>query len=112
MEFWAGELGNNHIKGIKHSNVMDSVFNYLEVDNPKINYSYENLFLDNGAFSIFKNNFHEKKPNTKINNDVIINIQETSSNILNRSKGSDRSVPERKAISCSAPLPFAENRPS
>ena len=76
MDFWAGELGNNHIKGIKHSNVMDSVFNYLKLDDPKINYPYENLFLDNGAFSIFKNNFHKKKPTLKINNNQIIDIQE------------------------------------
>jgi len=31
--------------------VMDSVFNYLKDDEPRIRYSYRKLFLDNGAYS-------------------------------------------------------------
>jgi queuine/archaeosine tRNA-ribosyltransferase len=76
MDYWAGELGNNYINGIKHSNVMDSVFNYLQVENPVIKYPYDNLFLDNGAFSIFKNNFNNKKQKIKIDLNNIIDIQE------------------------------------
>ena len=53
MDYWAGELGNNYIEGIKHGNVMDSVYNFLKSDEPKIKYPYKKLFLDNGAFSIF-----------------------------------------------------------
>ncbi|MBD3215027.1 MAG: hypothetical protein GF311_20615 [Candidatus Lokiarchaeota archaeon] len=77
MDYWAGELGTNYIKGIKHNNVMDSVYNYLEVENPVIKYPFENLFLDNGAFSIFKNNFSGKKQKIEIDINNIIDIQET-----------------------------------
>ena len=76
MDYWAGELGNNYVKGITHSKVMDSVFNYLNSYNPKIEYAYKNLFLDNGAFSIFKNNYNQKKKKIQINLDSIIDIQE------------------------------------
>lgn len=76
MDYWAGELGNNFIEGIKHGNVMDSVYNFLKSDEPKIRYPYENLFLDNGAFSIFKNNYNKKKEEVRINLDEIIDIQE------------------------------------
>ena len=44
MDYWAGELGNSYIRGIKHSTVMDSVYNYLGKENPEIKYSYEDLF--------------------------------------------------------------------
>ena len=76
MDYWAGELGNNFIEGIQHGNVMDSVYNFLKSDEPKIKYPYENLFLDNGAFAIFKNNYHHKKKKVSINLDTIIDIQE------------------------------------
>jgi len=76
MDFWAGELGDNYIKGIKHNNVMDSVYNYLHKNEPKINYPFKNLFLDNGAFSILKNNYTHKKKKIKINLASIIDIQE------------------------------------
>lgn len=76
MDFWAGELGNNFINGIEHNNVMDSVFNFLNSDNPIIKYPYKDLFLDNGAFSIFKNNYNLKKKRITINLNSIIDIQE------------------------------------
>ena len=76
MDYWAGELGNNFIEGIKHGNVMDSVFNFLKSDNPIIKYPYKDLFLDNGAFSIFKNNYNRKKKRITINLNSIIDIQE------------------------------------
>ncbi len=76
MEYWAGVLGNNYIKGIKHNNVMDSVYNYLNKEDPKITYPYKNLFLDNGAFSIFKNNYNKRKKKIEIKLDSIIDIQE------------------------------------
>ncbi len=76
MDYWAGELGTNYIKNIKHVNVMDSVYNYLKLDEPKIEYPYKNLFLDNGAFSIFKNNYHRNKKKITIPLESIINIQE------------------------------------
>jgi len=76
MDFWAGELGNNSVPGIIHGKVMDSVYNYLKLDEPKINYAYKSLFLDNGAFSIFKNNYNQKKKQIEIKIDSIIDIQE------------------------------------
>ncbi len=76
MDYWAGELGNNFIEGIQHGNVMDSVYNFLNSDEPKIKYPYDNLFLDNGAFSIFKNNYNKKKSEVQINLEKIIDIQE------------------------------------
>ncbi len=76
MDYWAGELGNNFIEGIQHGNVMDSVYNFLKSDEPEIKYPYQNLFLDNGAFTIFKNNYHQKKNKVSINLDTVIDIQE------------------------------------
>ncbi|MHA1253669.1 MAG: hypothetical protein ACTSRP_27125 [Candidatus Helarchaeota archaeon] len=55
MEFWAGEVGNNFIKkSINHNKVMDSVVNYLKVDEPEIKYKFNKLFLDNGAYTLQK----------------------------------------------------------
>ena len=76
MDYWAGEQGNNFIEGIQHGNVMDSVYNFLKSDEPKIKYPYKNLFLDNGAFAFFKNNYNQKKKKVTINLDTIIDIQE------------------------------------
>lgn len=75
MDFWAGEVGEKYIIGIEHNNVMDSVYNYLHRDSPKIKYPYKNLFLDNGAFSILKHHY-KKKPKIQIKLDKIIDIQE------------------------------------
>ena len=55
---------------------MDSVYNYLKYEEPKIKYKYKNLFLDNGAFSILKNNYNRKKKKININLDRILDIQE------------------------------------
>lgn len=76
MEFWAGENGKSSIRDIKYENVMDSVYPYLYKENPEIKYKYRNLFLDNGAYSIFKNNYNKRKKKVKLNLDSIINIQE------------------------------------
>lgn len=63
MEFWAGELNKSCIKEIKHTKVMDSAVNFIpkamSVDLkdfvvPDVRYHYEQMFLDNGAFSLLK----------------------------------------------------------
>lgn len=72
MKFWAGESPNESIK-IKHNYVMDSVINYYAKEEPKINYKYKKLFLDNGAFSTLKNSNGNKK---ELNKERVLDVQE------------------------------------
>ncbi|AIS31986.1 hypothetical protein BRM9_1170 [Methanobacterium formicicum] len=73
MKFWAGESPNEKVK-IKHNYVMDSVFYYYNKEDPKINYNYKELFLDNGAFSALKN---ENGNKTLLDKNKVLNIQES-----------------------------------
>ncbi len=74
MDFWAGEEGYNYIRGVEHRKVMDSVYNYINKEDPQIKYNYNKLFLDNGAFSFLKNS--KDKNELNVNLEKIINIQE------------------------------------
>lgn len=73
MKFWAGETPNEAIK-LKHDYVMDSVINYYNKEDPKINYKYKKLFLDNGAFSALKNTNPTK---SLLNKERVLDVQET-----------------------------------
>lgn len=73
MKFWAGESPNESIK-IKHNYVMDSVINYYAKEEPKVNYKYKKLFLDNGAFSTLKNNNGNK---IELIKEKVLDVQET-----------------------------------
>lgn len=73
MKFWAGESPNDKVK-IKHNYVMDSVFYYYNKEDPKVNYNYKELFLDNGAFSTLKN---ENGNKINLDKEKVLNIQET-----------------------------------
>jgi len=70
MRYWVGETPNNAIK-LKHNYVMDSVINYYHMEDPKIEYDYNKLFLDNGAFSSLKNS-----QKSVLREERVLNIQE------------------------------------
>ncbi len=72
MKYWAGETPHKQVK-IDHNHVMDSVINYYKKEDPKINYKYKKLFLDNGAFSALKNN---NNFNVNLDKERVLDIQE------------------------------------
>lgn len=72
MKYWAGETPNKSIK-IDHSYVMDSVANYYKKEDPKIDYKYKKLFLDNGAFSALKN---DNNYNFNLEKERVLDVQE------------------------------------
>jgi len=71
MKFWAGETPNKHLR-LKHNRVMDSVINYYTMEEPKIEYEYKKLFLDNGAFSSLKNT----REHVSLEEDRVLDVQE------------------------------------
>lgn len=72
MKYWAGETPHKKVK-IEHNYVMDSVANYYKKEDPKINYKYKKLFLDNGAFSALKN---DNKSNIELDKERVLDVQE------------------------------------
>ncbi|BAZ98542.1 hypothetical protein [Methanothermobacter sp. EMTCatA1] len=70
MKYWAGETPNNSLK-LKHNYVMDSVINYYHLEDPEIEYEYNKLFLDNGAFSALKNS-----QKSILEEERVLNVQE------------------------------------
>lgn len=72
MKYWAGETPHKRVK-IDHNYVMDSVANYYKKEDPKINYKYKKLFLDNGAFSALKNDNNFK---VTLNKERVLDVQE------------------------------------
>jgi len=72
MKYWAGETPHKRVK-IDHNYVMDSVYNYYKKEDPKINYKYKKLFLDNGAFSALKNDNTFK---VNLDKERVLDIQE------------------------------------
>lgn len=72
MKYWAGETPHKRVK-IEHNYVMDSVANYYKKEDPKINYKYKKLFLDNGAFSALKNLNNNKM---SLDKERVLDVQE------------------------------------
>lgn len=48
---WLGEDGSRIIQDHSSDHVMDSTINYYDEEDPKVNYEYFRLFLDNGAYT-------------------------------------------------------------
>jgi len=64
LELWIGESSKRPI--IKnHGKVLDSVINYLHLDEPRTPYSYNELFLDSGAFTISRRGLSVSKEHIK-----------------------------------------------